>query len=60
MIAQSILTANHDVESSYQTLTDQTEQYRTFVETKMDEAGYSDQWKVSDIVFMETLEKSLF
>ncbi len=34
MIAQSILTANHDVESSYQTLTDQTEQYRTFVERK--------------------------
>ena len=22
--------------------------------------SYSDQWKVSDIVFMETLEKSLF
>ena len=42
MIAQSILTANHDVESSYQTLTDQTEQYRTFVETKMDEAGYAE------------------
>ena len=42
MVAQNILMANHDVESSYQTLTEQTEQYRTFVETKMDEAGYAD------------------
>lgn len=42
MIAQSVFVANHDIEASFQTLTDQTEQYRTYVETRMDELGFPD------------------